>query len=193
MKHPGLHQGYYHKQSAIIILLTITLFFAFFVDEQVAAIIITWQDPLFDFFFAYITNYIVVLILSLGLPTLWLWFDQKYKAIVPLWLSAAAAVAVSYLIKVIVQRQRPTDTYVLFANTNSAFPSLHTATVFATLAVLHLAYPKHTKYFILFGLLVAASRMYFGLHYLSDVIAGILFGYGVGFFVVYLYHKKEIL
>lgn len=192
MKHPGSQEGYYRTQSTIIILLTLALLLSFFVDRNVAELVIGWHDSFFNFFFAYITSYIVVVAFSLGVPTVWLWLDQKYKAIVPLWMSVFFAVMISYLIKIIVQRPRPTDAYVLFANTNSSFPSLHTSTAFATLAVLHLAYPQYTKYFIIFGLFVAASRMYFGLHYLSDTIAGVLFGYGIGFFIVHLYHKKHL-
>lgn len=68
--------------------------------------------------------------------------------------------------------------------TDSSFPSSHTAAMTA-LSIIYLSY-NHT-YFIFFALwtfLVAFSRIYTGMHYPSDVAAGLAYGGIVGWLSV---------
>lgn len=57
---------------------------------------------------------------------------------------------------------------------NTSFPSGHTATAFALLAMLLLFFPKSkwNLLWILLAFLVAYSRMYIASHFLDDVLAG---------------------
>jgi undecaprenyl-diphosphatase len=92
---------------------------------------------------------------------------------------------ISSSLKVIVQRERPFITYpdIIYQKTevgSHSFPSGHTNFAFATATSLTLAFPKW--YVIVpaysYAAAVGYSRMYLGVHYPSDVLAGALIGSG---------------
>jgi undecaprenyl-diphosphatase len=182
----------YRKQTKILIILGVTLIIAFFLDSLFVTIFSNLQNSFLDFIFTYLTDYILVVIIALVLPTVWLWFDHEEKKIIPLWTSFIGTGIIAYSIKILVQRPRPTDTNIFLATTNSSFPSLHTATAFSVIALLSIMYPKYAKYFIAFAVVVAITRMYFGLHFLSDIIAGVTLGYFMGYGVMYLHTKRRL-
>lgn len=93
--------------------------------------------------------------------------------------------AISSTLKVTVQRERPFTAYpdIIYQKTevgSYSFPSGHTNFAFATATSLTLAFPKW--YVIVpaysYAIAVGYSRMYLGVHYPSDVLAGALIGTG---------------
>jgi undecaprenyl-diphosphatase len=64
-----------------------------------------------------------------------------------------------------------------------SFPSGHAATAFASTFVLTLMLPRWRWWLWALAALVATSRVYIGVHYPLDVVAGALVGTGVGAFV----------
>jgi undecaprenyl-diphosphatase len=56
--------------------------------------------------------------------------------------------------------------------------------VFCTVPILSKEFPKFKYVWVVFASLVGLSRVYFGLHFMSDVIAGALIGYLIGMIVV---------
>lgn len=92
-----------------------------------------------------------------------------------------------YAIKHTVNRDRPFVTYPDIINktgqsydNDPSFPSGHTSSAFATATALSLAYPEWyviAPSYVYAGA-VAYSRMYLGVHYPSDVVAGALLGSG---------------
>jgi undecaprenyl-diphosphatase len=59
---------------------------------------------------------------------------------------------------------------------SSFFPSGHSATAASGALTLSAVYPSFASAFVLSGILVALSRIYLGVHYPFDVLAGLLIG-----------------
>ena len=103
--------------------------------------------------------------------------------------STAATFAITDVLKHSVNRQRPFVTYKDILNKSRvvtldpSFPSGHTSSAFNTATFLSLKYPQW--YVILpsfaWAGTVAYSRMYLGVHYPSDVIAGAVIGAGTAY------------
>lgn len=92
-------------------------------------------------------------------------------------------------IKSIVRRKRPCQRYpdvALLIPTPSdlSFPSGHTTSSFACSTVMFLYYPLLGIIGYVYAILTAISRLYLFVHYLSDVICGMLLGICIGMIVV---------
>ncbi len=85
--------------------------------------------------------------------------------------------AITDLIKLLVDRQRPIDHPLVPEPTTSSFPSGHAATSFACAATLA-TYVSRRAAIVLYVLaaLIAYSRVYVGVHYGLDVLAGAALG-----------------
>lgn len=75
--------------------------------------------------------------------------------------------------------------------TANSFPSGHAATVFAAAVILNHFYGQKLLYLYPMALLVAFSRVYTGVHFVSDVLAGILLGTLWGLFSVWVMRNIE--
>lgn len=77
---------------------------------------------------------------------------------------------------------------------DSSFPSSHMASVTGGLIVLHSFYPMLLPLLVLFAIILGISRIYNGMHYPSDILAGIILGFIYGFTTlsVYPYLVEEI-
>ena len=119
-----------------------------------------------------------------GLPLIyWLWNKEKVTKLIFLYFSASFIIN---WIKDIFEAVRP-EGVALIEQGGYSFPSGHAAGATLTFFMLMLLVRK--KWMNIFGLvmifLISLSRVYLGVHYLMDVIAGIL----IGSFLVFIYHK----
>ncbi|UCC81103.1 MAG: phosphatase PAP2 family protein [Candidatus Zixiibacteriota bacterium] len=69
------------------------------------------------------------------------------------------------------------------------FPSSHAANLFGIAAVVGSFYRRTRYYLYPLAVLVAIGRIYLGVHYPSDIVAGAVFGAAVGFGVIYFAKK----
>ena len=86
--------------------------------------------------------------------------------------------------KTIVDRHRPFETQLGPPTSTHSFPSGHSATAFACATVLAMLAPRWRVPFFVLAALIAFSRLYNGVHYPTDVLAGSLLGVLVGLAVV---------
>lgn len=70
---------------------------------------------------------------------------------------------------------------------SSSFPSGHSATAASGALALSLVYPVLTPVFLLGGGMIAYSRIYLGVHYPLDVLAGVLIGAAVAAPLAFLF------
>lgn len=64
--------------------------------------------------------------------------------------------------------------------TSASFPSGHAATAFAAAVAIGLVHPRLRKPLLAVAAVVALSRVYLGVHYVLDVLAGTVLGVAVG-------------
>ena len=178
--------------GAILIALIILIIFAF--DFWIVEGISSIRTNFLDGFFLGLTFISSKFIIFFFLTILFISFRKKREWVLPLWSTLVIASIVNFFLKIAVQRPRPFQLGIVsilpilekasHAVWNFSFPSGHAIIVFSVLPLLNKEFPKLKYMWIIFAVLVAFSRVYLGLHFLSDVIVGGLIGYLLGAVIV---------
>lgn len=144
-------------------------------------------------FFTFVTSIgnAGVIIFSLFIFSLFL---KRKKYIIPLYISVSITTLITYLLKEMFKRPRPELN--LYINQGFSFPSGHSSIIVAIYGFLIYFFLKNLKttknkiistiicLFLIFS--VAFSRLYLNVHYLSDVITGLLLGMTVLIFSIFI-------
>ena len=97
----------------------------------------------------------------------------------------AATLIGQVTIKSLVRRKRPCHTYpevqlLITTPSDLSFPSGHTTSSFACSTVMMLYNPILGIIGYIYAILTAISRLYLFVHYLSDVVTGVILGITIG-------------
>lgn len=122
---------------------------------------------------------------AIGLILLLFGGSPRFDALGAAFAALGAGQLTFFILKRLIGRERPcaTESHCwarLLPPDRFSFPSGHTITAFAIAVSLGLYYPSLIVGLIFCALSVAASRVILGLHYLSDVAAGVLIGSAIG-------------
>ncbi|MFA6421333.1 MAG: phosphatase PAP2 family protein [Patescibacteria group bacterium] len=86
------------------------------------------------------------------------------------------AVLTSFVIKPVVHRSRPSFANAIAKPADYSFPSTHAATSFFAATLLTFYHRKKKALFYTLAGLISFSRLYLGVHYAGDVLAGAIIG-----------------
>jgi len=133
------------------------------------------------------------------LTSLFLWKENKRKWILPLWITLALSAVVSFLLKIAIQRPRPYQIEVVSSLLeeashniwNFSFPSFQAMLAFCAIPILSKEFPKLKNIWIIFAVLIALSRVYLGVHFMSDILIGGLIGYFLGYLLINYKRKNK--
>lgn len=175
------------KILIIAILCFAALVISFIFDKNVAMAFSGLRNPILDFvMIAVVVSSIYLIVL---LTTVFVFLSER-KELIKYWFSFALTLAVMILIKMVFHRERPfqaldfTVPAMLIKSSYSlwdfSFPSNHSALSSVSTPFLK---GKFLIIWIVIAALIIFSRLYFGLHYLSDAVAGIMIGLAVPFLV----------
>ena len=172
----------------------ILLVFGIFFDKVISGFFISHQNAIIYEIMSIISDLgagiSIFLIASFALSIL---ADKTKKGFVKgkifsFWAAFIVSMIVTYILKISVLRERPLSLNNVY-NKFHSFPSGHTAGVFSAYAFMS-KFRIFGIFWLAFSLLVAFSRVYLGVHYLSDVVAGGLIGYIISIGIQKLLSRK---
>ena len=185
------------KKKVLIILLALGII-SFFFDEKIS-LLINGTSPVL----AFISLWSMTIINKFTMPILTLLITRikQWKIIIPTFLFLGCFFVI---LKFLIARARPFEVLNLiqieginynFAIWNTAFPSWHTATL---AMLIPFTIKERSRLTIIYTvmILIAFSRMFSGMHYLSDILFGFIIGFLIGELAVYItkkYFNKQIL
>ena len=170
------------------------------------------HNRLFDLFFSFFSQNGGSILIWIALVIFILFFeerknpgissrDKQFIIIITLAL-ITQAILVNIVLKNVFSRTRPlpisTDfnRFQLISTVcplDFSFPSGHAATAFCAAAILSVFDKKKKYLYYLMAFLIALSRIYLNCHYLGDVIAGGLIGWGVSWIYLYLFKTPIVM
>jgi undecaprenyl-diphosphatase len=169
------------------------------IDYSISTTLVSFvgEWPLLDsiaVFFAQYAGY--GLLIFLGVLFVW---KHAYGAVVlqALIASFVSRGVLTEAIRFFLHRTRPFETLSFsplvqkLTEVNSSFPSGHAAFYFAIATVVFLQSKKLGSIFLVVSLLIGIARVYGGVHWASDILAGAAIGIVSGLFVSWLFRKLQ--
>jgi undecaprenyl-diphosphatase len=181
------------------VLIALIIILSFFLDNKLIKAISLLRMGILDSFFLGITFASSEIIIFFVLTAFFLWSENKREWIFPLWACLGISAAVSLILKATVQRLRPFQLGIIqlipklqeasFNTWNFSFPSFQSMLVFSAIPILSRQFPRLKNIWIVLAVVSSFSRLYFGVHFVSDVLVGAVIGYAIGAGIVKL--EKE--
>ena len=149
-------------------------------------------NPLFDAVFPSlrILTYIFWFLLIV-----YFWARKEKRLALLLAVGIIAGAMFTYPLKFIIDRARPclidSSRVLTPCESDPSFPSGHTEMSFLAATVVSKFHPNYSKYLYAFSFIVALSRIYVGVHFPTDAIAGIIVGLIIGKLMIMLAQRKK--
>ena len=198
------------KKRDFFLIITLISLFAFIVvlletgqivriENLVYNTLSEYINPIFTTIVKIITNIGGPVIITIICLVLLLLHATRKKYGVPVFVTVATSFILNCILKNIFLRPRP-DVLRLVTETSYSFPSGHSMVNASLYTILVLLLLKNSSKkgktiilsisFVILFLLIGISRIYLGVHYLGDVLAGWILGILVAF-VIYLIFKLK--
>jgi undecaprenyl-diphosphatase len=179
------------KERRIVILLIILILgiISLFFDKQISMFFYGLQNPILNSILGASVYFqipgIFMGLLILILAVIFFLKKEKIEWIFHIIGAFIFTSGIVFLLKEIVGRARP---YIALGleepplhAIGESFPSAHAAVVFSMLPFFEKEYPKLKYAWIVFAIVICFIRIYFPVHYLSDILFGSLIGYIIGY------------
>lgn len=185
---------------ALFILIFLGVKFGFFssLDSFISSNIATIQIPILteiSIVLAYLFDMVVLIVVTIVLAS-WLFYKGKRKDSLLFVLTMLASGAIVYVLKELTARARPINPF----ESGFAFPGGHALGSVVFFGLLIWLVYRHSKskairmttavISITLIILIAFSRIYLNVHWLSDVLAGLSLGLSILFFSLFI--RKRI-
>jgi len=183
-----------HHRFLVLLAVSLLILATFFFDNALlrrgVGLRFNWLDGLM----LYLTDFGMLFFAVVTVTTLLI--RRKFRWLAILALSLAFSFELSYLLKLIFQTPRPYFSLEiaiipLTQASGYAFPSLHSAFCIGIIPFIGKIYAeKYQRYLgVLIALVIAFSRAYLGVHYVSDILVGGLIGYLFSWLAIYVEEK----
>lgn len=174
------------KNKQIVMWSVILLVLSFFIDNQIVNFFKLVQVEPFVSLFKYISFFgsMIPLVIFLSIY----FYKTDKKKLKSVWATLLLVYIISFAIKNIIARDRPINDFSFIVDFSKfSFPSTHAAAVFSMIPFFD---KESRRYWYWFAFLVVLSRIFVLAHYLSDVVAGALLGFGIVSLVLYWENKQ---
>lgn len=169
----------------------IVLIVGFIFSEDALNFVVLHRIKSLDLFFISLGNFWVDIVLLL-LAIFFLFFKKnRIKWILSILFSLFFSLFLVFLLKNLFRIPRPLVEAII-VETGYAFPSGHATGSFSVIPTLFKNYGKIKYLFFILAILVSFSRVYVGVHSLTDVLVGALIGFLIGKLFVYLEEKHNL-
>jgi len=181
-----IFQGYYE----VIIELKSMTEFLYDIDKALFYFINhTLSNPLFDKLMPFLTDpkhWFIAYVILLGILYTKGGRVGKIATVGTIFLIAFSDQLSSNLLKHLFERIRPCNALpdvniLVFCSSSYSFPSSHAVNNFAAAAYFARLFPKYRIVLYSTASIIAFTRPYVGVHYVSDIVAGALIGLAVGY------------
>jgi membrane-associated phospholipid phosphatase len=166
-------------------------------DHRIAHLMVNFRSPAITPFFLWITllgKWQIILGSAIVVSVIfWIW--KRRDLIAYLWLALTSNEIFNHVVKLLIHRDRPA--HPIYIEHSFSFPSGHAMTAIVFYGFLAYILIRHMKNWghkisvffacLLVILAIGFSRLYLGVHYVSDVWAGYLLGFLVLTVIITLY------